>query len=219
VTESQQLISKQTGRSADIIGEHEKEAMELISRRESIPAETVESLTFGETGRLLAFICEQQSIQKRDKPSTKQLDYQVFKLLSEMIAISELDGDFDKVFSRLKKKFAERKVALSICEKAEHGDDYLMKIKLLVGEKRNNFTKNGIQRESRRLRKIREEKYIATLKKEEEVARSEQYAALLAEGRKKQTLQQAYANGDFIPVDEENSVYLPSSTGKRLGAR
>lgn len=59
----------------------------------------------------------------------------------------------------------------------------------------------------------------AEAKAARDAQREAEYAALLAKGRKKQTLQQAHANGDFIPVDEDNLVYLPSSTGKRLGAR
>ena len=63
----------------------------------------------------------------------------------------------------------------------------------------------------------------ATLEAELRATRDRQseaeYAALLAEGRKSKTLQQAYANGDFIPIDESQERGLKSNTGHRLGAR
>ena len=60
----------------------------------------------------------------------------------------------------------------------------------------------------------------ALLKKTEDERRAAEYAALLAEGRKQKTLQQAYANGDFIPVDDgPGSGPLKSRTGHRLGSR
>lgn len=75
----------------------------------------------------------------------------------------------------------------------------------------------------RRAKKSKTKAFLEASLLEKEAAKNRkseaEYAALLAEGRKKQTLQQAHANGDFIPVDENNQVYLPSSTGKRLGAR
>lgn len=53
----------------------------------------------------------------------------------------------------------------------------------------------------------------------EEDRKAAEYAALLAEGRKSRTLQQAYANGDFIPLDDDDTPSIKSSTGHRLGAR
>lgn len=51
---------------------------------------------------------------------------------------------------------------------------------------------------------------------EQERRKTAEYAFLLAQGRKRRTLQQAYANGDFIPLDESDEPSLPSITGHRL---
>ena len=60
---------------------------------------------------------------------------------------------------------------------------------------------------------------VANRKKARAERNRAQYALFLAEGRKRRTLQQAYANGDFIPVDDDDSPPMRSSTGHRIGAR
>lgn len=78
-----------------------------------------------------------------------------------------------------------------------------------------------IVREERRREAQRLEQETERLKREaeREKRREAEYALLLAQGRKSRTLQQAYANGDFIPMDDSEEPPLRSSTGHRLGSR
>lgn len=94
----------------------------------------------------------------------------------------------------------------------------LGKIKIMRGRYNTLTEWIGARSDSEAIRSVRDSALLRRKAAQEEKQAAE-YAALLAQGRKRQTLQQAYANGDYIEVTTENQVCLPSSTGKRLGAR
>jgi hypothetical protein len=135
-----------------------------------------------------------------------------FQMLDRLADIDDTSAEFVKVAKEL------CSVNRQLRQENE-SEQVVYKSKKLINEKTKtldtHYQKSKLAEvESLKSAIAEEEKKTA-----ENALREAQYARLLSQGRKKQTLQQAHANGDFIPVDDTNQVYIPSSTGKRLGDR
>lgn len=155
-------------------------------------------------------------IKKELSGEISRYDNKLFVAVGLLLATQRNSDEFDVNLSELQGLYQEILEFGRLAKVGTEEKSYLISIKNSVISARSQI---NVKKETRKMREIAHAKYLEELKRAEEERKTAEYEALLAEGRKKQTLQQAFANGDFIPVDDSNQVYLPSSTAKRLGAR
>lgn len=205
------------------VGTLYSDLVKKVQNREVISEELLGMLSLSEINQFTNFINSELSKLKQMSSEIKRCEYELWKVLDELQYLSPNDPNFDDVFNNFKNKYFIRKERVFNNKSVDESRIYFLSISNILSARRVELR---TPRETKKLRKLKQDIYNATVLQREkeaeearEAARAAEYAASLAEGRKKQTLQQAYANGDFIPVDESNQVYMPSITGKRLGAR
>lgn len=196
----------------------------LIEQMVDVPEDEIKSLTLEDSISIESRINEKLSEVKKDGlQKLAQYDHDLSFAVEKLLREEFLSEGFTYSLGRLKEVYEAR---MHFRKDSKENDDrrvYLVSIKNRVLSARKLI---NVQKETKRVRQLKQAQYTAQVESEklallkaEEGRKAAEYEALLAEGRKNQTLQQAYANGDFIPVDKDNQIYVPSSTGKRLGAR